>query len=284
MPQETGQFERHDDDDHLALGAAAEGGASLCTIVGIEGSFSRRLGAQLAILPSGEVVGSLSDGCLEQQLAADCGEIAAAEVRRYGSGSSLVDFRLPCGGGLDILLDPAPDRGACAATLEALERRVPAALSLPRASAAKKRSYIPSLRIAAFGEGPELAAFEKLARAAGFAIEAIAKGRLALGMGSGREPADEWTATVLLFHDHEWELALLEEALAGGSFYIGAQGGRQARVGRLNELRRRGIAEPSLERIRSPIGTPAGSRTPQSLALSVLAEIAHEYERLRPAL
>ena len=59
------------DEDHAALVAACEPGVGLCTIVGIEGSFSRRLGAQLAVLPDGTTVGSLSDGCLEAQLATD---------------------------------------------------------------------------------------------------------------------------------------------------------------------------------------------------------------------
>ena len=40
-------------DDHAALRAAAAGGAGLCTVVGIDGSFSRRLGAQLAVHPDG---------------------------------------------------------------------------------------------------------------------------------------------------------------------------------------------------------------------------------------
>lgn len=40
-------------DDHAALAAARETGVGLCTIVRIDGSFSRRLGAQLAVLPDG---------------------------------------------------------------------------------------------------------------------------------------------------------------------------------------------------------------------------------------
>ncbi len=58
-------------EDHAALAAATGAGVGLCTIVGIEGGFSRRLGAQLAILPDSSTIGSLADGCLEAQLAAD---------------------------------------------------------------------------------------------------------------------------------------------------------------------------------------------------------------------
>ncbi|MEG3597108.1 MAG: XdhC family protein, partial [Pseudomonadota bacterium] len=86
--------------DRAALSAACEPGVGLCTIVGIEGSFSRKVGAQLAILPDGSTVGSLSDGCLEAQLASDMRTMTAAQVRRYGAGAQAIDFRLPCGGGL----------------------------------------------------------------------------------------------------------------------------------------------------------------------------------------
>src|SRR5438067_4350039 len=67
------------DEDQAALRLAAAGGAALCTIVGIEGSFSRRLGAQLAVAVDGRMAGSLADGCLERELATQ-----AAEARREG--------------------------------------------------------------------------------------------------------------------------------------------------------------------------------------------------------
>ncbi len=194
-----------------------------------------------------------------------------------------MDFRLPCGGGLDILLDPAPDHAACTSSLELLDERRTVSLPLPVNDGFDTRPYIPRLRIRAFGEGPELAALARLADAAGIAVDVVDRSALSLGRPSGRNPADRWTAEVLLFHDHEWEIALLEEALHGDAFYIGAQGGMQARRARIDELGRRGLGHAMLSRIRSPIGHPAGSRTPQMLALSVLTEIAHEYEQLRPA-
>ena len=82
------------DEDHLALAAACRPGVGLCTIVGIEGSFSRRLGAQLAVRPDGSTVGDLADGCLENQLAADMARCADRRVVRYGRGSRKIDFRL----------------------------------------------------------------------------------------------------------------------------------------------------------------------------------------------
>ena len=87
---------------------------------------------------------------------------------------------------------------------------------------------------------------------------------------------------VLLFHDHEWEVPILEWALSTPAFHIGAQGGFEARRGRLERLEAAGLPAEQLARIRSPIGVIQHSREPAVLALSVLAEIVGEYETLHP--
>src|SRR5690606_15654071 len=158
-------------DDRAALRAACEPGVGLCTIVGIEGSFSRRLGAQLAVGPDGAITGSLADGCLEKQLASEIAAATGPAVKRFGAGSELIDFRLPCGSGLDVLIDPEPERAACRAAVEKLDAREAATLALP-SEQLPERCYIPALALQLFGEGPELEALVALARAAG--IEASA--------------------------------------------------------------------------------------------------------------
>ncbi len=266
--------------DHEALAAACDPGVGLCTIVGIEGGFSRRVGAQLAVMPAGATVGSLSDGCLESQLAVDVREQEGPKVVRYGRGSSRIDFRLPCGGGIDILLDPAPDRSMLQRTMGRLADRKVSRLTLPAQSPLAERTYLPNLRLRVFGEGPELDVVGQIASCAGVETEVVSRDALSLGRGSKLPPADAWTAILLLFHDHEWEMALIEEALSSDAFYIGAQGGENARMARMGELMRRGIDEGDLARLRSPVGVVAGCRTPQSLALSALAEIVGRYEAL----
>ena len=267
-------------EDHVALSAACEAGVGLCTIVGIDGSFSRRLGAQLAVLPDGSTIGSLADGCLEAQLAVDIRALEYPKVIRYGRGSPKIDFRLPCGGGLDILLDPAPDRRACRRALDKLVDRQPAKIGLPEISPLPERRYLPSLRIAAFGEGPELTGLGALAAAMGIELVTYDKDRLTLGRTAEDCQLDPWTAALLLFHDHEWELPLLEQALASEAFYIGAQGGENARIARTLALTERGVPEERIARIRSPIGLIPSCKAPQALALSALAEIVGQYERL----
>ena len=269
-------------DDRSALRAACEPGVGLCTVIGIEGSFSRRVGAQLAVGPDGTITGSLADGCLEKQLASEIAAATGPVVKRFGAGSELIDFRLPCGSGLDVLIDPEPDRELCRAAVERVDQdREEAVLVLP-ADGLPMRFYIPALRLQLFGEGPELDALVALAGAAGVEVSAHGKDALSLGRRPAALSADPWTAVVLLFHDHEWELPILEWALETPAFHIGAQGGFEARRTRLERLAERGAAPEQLARIRSPVGLIAGSREPAVLALSVLAEIVGEYEALHP--
>jgi len=277
--------------DHAALSRAAGGDAALCTIVGINGSFSRRVGTQLAVSAGGDRFGDMADRCLDAELVRQC-EMARAEgaprLLRYGRGSPFVDFRLPCGAGLDIWLDPRPDPETLRACCAALDRREEAALplALPNDAAPhllRQRRYVPAPRLVLLGAGAECAALVALCAAQGVAVEWREAGA---GLDLGRAPeglaVDHWTAVLLLFHDHEWEHALLEWALGTPAFLIGAQGGAPARQARIDRLRAAGHGEAELARIHSPVGLIPQAREAQVLALSVLAEVVAAYEALHP--
>ena len=273
--------------DHAALLRAARGDAALCTIVGIDGSFSRRVGTQLAVAADGSRVGDMADKCLDEELASQALAAMAeggARLLRYGQGSPFVDFRLPCGSGLDIWIDPAPDRtelARCAAELEA-RREAVLPIGSPTGSL-RERRYSPRLRVVLLGAGAESAALVRLAAAQGIEVEWREAGR---GLSLGRPPsdltADAWTAVLLLFHDHEWEVPLLDWALGTPAFYIGAQGGAPAREERLERLRAAGHDAAELARITSPVGLIPAARDPSVLALSVLADVVGAYEALHP--
>jgi xanthine dehydrogenase accessory factor len=274
------------DDDSEALFACAEHGGALCTVTAIDGSWSRRLGAQLAVLPDGSTRGSLADGCLERALAAEAAAGGEARVLRYGQGSPYLDIRLPCGSGIEVLVDPSPDSSHLQAATAELVARRPAELAIGETRQGPfVRRYLPKLRLAILGSGPEVTALVRLAQAqriecvvAGPSDEDESGASIALGQ-SPSLAVDAWTAVAVLFHDHEWERGILPWALETPAFYVGAQGGRGAR-----ETRQEMLAELGLEaqghRVRSPIGAFAHARTPSVLALSILAEIVAEYEKL----
>lgn len=81
----------------------------LCTVLDTWGSSPRPRGSLLACNASGEFIGSLSGGCVEENLIAKivAGEFSVTVSRlRYGATAEEADrFRLPCGGVLDISIE-----------------------------------------------------------------------------------------------------------------------------------------------------------------------------------
>jgi xanthine dehydrogenase accessory factor len=112
----------------LDAGAAVH----LCTIAHTYGSSPRPVGSLLAVGPAGETVGSLSGGCVEDDLVAAlrAGEIARdrPELLRYGlSADDRTRLGLPCGGSLQVVVEPiaptAPARAVFASITDALDAR-----------------------------------------------------------------------------------------------------------------------------------------------------------------
>lgn len=256
---------------------------ALAVIIGVEGPSYRPLGAAMAINATGEAWGSLSSGCIERDVVLHAQQaLADGQERRlrYGAGSPFRDLALPCGGGLDVLILPRPDRGALAQAQAQLNARQAAMLPL----GPLVLDVQPQLRVLAFGKGPELRLFSALAAAAGYPVESFSPDDETLrGLtGAHRMAGKDWpadlradarTAVALFFHDHDWEPKLLQAALESPALYIGAQGSLRAHQARCAELISSGVAEAALARLASPFGLIPSVRDPRTLAASVLAQM-----------
>ena len=90
--------------------------AWLATVVKTWGSSPRPVGSLLCCNEDGQVVGSLSGGCIEEDLLEKItnGELATKnpEVMLYGKTTEESErFGLPCGGQLHIVVEPQMDKG-----------------------------------------------------------------------------------------------------------------------------------------------------------------------------
>jgi xanthine dehydrogenase accessory factor len=88
-----------------------------------------------------------------------------------------------------------------------------------------------------------------------------------------RFPLDQHSYVVVLTHDPKFDIPALACALRSSARYIGALGSRATHQQRRAKLQDQGFSEDDLARIRSPIGLDIGARSPQELAVSILAEI-----------
>lgn len=117
----------HDRIPEIALDWHREGrGAALATVVETWGSAPRQAGSQLAISGSGQIMGSVSGGCVEGAVVSEALEALQDGVPRlltFGvSDDSAFAVGLACGGSIRILVEPVGEDGdrLPAALLEAL--------------------------------------------------------------------------------------------------------------------------------------------------------------------
>jgi xanthine dehydrogenase accessory factor len=91
--------------------------------------------------------------------------------------------------------------------------------------------------------------------------------------GLGRIGLDSSTAVAVLTHDPKLDDAALAAALASDAFYVGALGSRKTQEKRRARLLAAGLTEEQLSRLHAPIGLDLGGRSPEEIALAVMAQI-----------
>jgi xanthine dehydrogenase accessory factor len=84
---------------------------------------------------------------------------------------------------------------------------------------------------------------------------------------------DSATAVAVLTHDPKLDDPALAAALRSPAFYVGALGSRRTQEKRRQRLIEAGLDEQMLGRLYAPIGLPIGGRSPQEIALSIMAQI-----------
>ena len=284
---------------------------ALITLVGVDGSSPRPVGSQVAVREDGEFVGLISGGCVEAALVHEA-RAAMAEGKnrllRYGKGSPYFDIQLPCGSGIDILIDVTFDGDVLMSLQQFQLAREPVMLCIKLQEALNNESgylhlepysgrqnpqknsdagtfvryYPPTARLLAFGRGEIFQQVITLAPAIGFEVIAVSPDKpnelarlQTLANPTHFDPTwcDAWTAAALLFHDHEWEGPILQNLLASDCFYIGALGSQRSQKLRQDWLTAHGVGQEKIGRIKGPIGLDIGSRTPPEIAISILAEI-----------
>ena len=94
---------------------------------------------------------------------------------------------------------------------------------------------------------------------------------------------DAGCAVAALTHDPKLDDPALRSALDSPAFYVGALGSRGTHRRRLARLREAGVPEERLARLRAPIGLPIGARSPDQIALSIMAEVVAARNGALPA-
>ncbi len=281
------------------------------TVVRTWGSSPRPEGATMAIRADGVVVGSVSGGCIEDDLIAAVREKGITrtrpEVVTYGiSADEAHRFGLPCGGTIQLVVEPLGPHSRMDELLALAQRRVlsrrtlqldsgdvalsPATLDeqLHMADGALVSIHGPRLRMLIIGAG-QLSQF--LAQIAiGLEYQVTVCDPREEYRGSWSLPGvevvhsmpddlvlemklDSRSAVIALTHDPKLDDLALMEALKTDAFYVGAIGSRVNNARRRERLREFDLSEEQIARLHGPIGIYIGSKTPYEIAVSILAEL-----------
>ena len=286
-------------------------GVVLATVVETWGSAPRPAGAMLAVRDDGQVAGSVSGGCVEddlidrirkRELAGDRPELTVYGITKEEAAR----FGLPCGGQLRIVLEPLVRADWLEDLLARVSKRELVARDLVLATGAVQLSAASRADMMSFDgkllrtvHGPR---WRLLVIGAGQLSRYLAQMALALDYNiivcdPREEYLDSWdvpgveftrgmpddvitelnldshSAVVALTHDPKLDDLALIEALKSAAFYVGALGSRSNTAKRKRRLAEFDLSQAELDRLQGPVGLRIGSKTPPEIAVSILAEM-----------
>lgn len=283
----------------------------LATVIRTWGSAPRPIGALTAIRGDGMVVGSVSGGCVEDDMILRVKEGRLAEntpaLTSYGvSAEEAQRFGLPCGGTLELVLEPLTAASGLDDLLARIERhelvlrRLDMKTGRATTGPAKWQDqlafdgatlqtvYGPRWRLLIIGAGQLSTYLAQMAQALDYQIT-ICDPReeytttfdvpgVVLRRGMPDDVVTEMnldghSAVVTLTHDPKLDDMALLEALKSPAFYIGAIGSKKNNDARRKRLAEFDLSQQEIARLHGPVGLKIGSKTPPEIAVAILAEM-----------
>jgi len=231
--------------------------AAVVTIVSTSGSAPREEGAKMLVKADGGILGTIGGGSLEAQV---CQK--AIEVIRQGKPQRL-HFRLKegeepgmiCGGDLDVFIEPI----LSSPTLYIFGG---GHISLPLAKIGKLLGF----KIAVIDDRAEFANPQRFPEAELTLAEDFNKVFPKLKI-------DKSSYIAIVTRGHQHDKLVLEWASGTRAKYIGMIGSRSKNKAVFSHLLAKGISPELLDKVHAPIGLEINAKTPEEIALSIMAEI-----------
>jgi xanthine dehydrogenase accessory factor len=283
----------------------------LVTVVRTWGSSPRPPGAMLAVRDDGLVEGSVSGGCIEDDIVGrvrhDGMTATKCEAVTYGvSADEARRFGLPCGGTIQLVLEPLTRNSGIHTLLSAIEggklvaRRLDLATGAATLASARATDGLafdgqalttihgPRYRMLVIGASQLSKYLAQMAQGLDYQVTVcdprseyegtwdVAGVPLVTTMPDDTVVAmhlDERCAVIALTHDPKLDDMALLEALKSPAFYVGALGSRANNAKRRVRLKDLDMTDTEIARLHGPIGLYIGSRTPPEIAVSILAEV-----------
>lgn len=266
----------------------------LMTLVGIEESSPRFLGAKMAVSESGSFVGYLSGGCIERAIVSEALD-ALNRLVRCGQGSWYFDIQLPCGSGIDLYFDVSQPTSELSTIDFILARRLGSEMEIrlrarpDRVEQLIRVEYMPRRRLLIAGGGPFAVRLCGLATLSGFDVwsaddetrdEAKCLNTKVVELVSLRKVyeiiADCRSAIVFMFHDHLWEENLFPSVFVTKAYYRGVRGSKATHFKGPQKLPEKGFSPDQINNIRGSVGVFGGAKSAPDIAILILADIVKD--------
>jgi len=283
----------------------------LVTVANTWGSSPRQVGSMMLIKSDGEFVGSVSGGCIEEDLInrylTDKFKNKKISLLSYGVGQlDAQKFGLPCGGKLELVVETLNSSDSLTIVSEALRKGLSIArhLNLQTGSVSYsepewnqcssfdgKNLYTifgPQWQLLLVGANELSKYVAEFATALNYKIT-ICDPRERSNMAWISEkmkfttdmPDDEVvklnpvekSIVLALTHDPKIDDMALMQALKMDLFYIGAIGSQKTQAARRKRLQQLELSSEQINKLHGPVGLAIGSKTPAEIAISILAEI-----------
>jgi xanthine dehydrogenase accessory factor len=267
--------------------------AVLATVIRTRGSSYRLPGARLLIAPDGRHAGSISGGCLEDELLKKAWWLTESgpATRRYDTtseGEIGSGYGLGCNGIIHIRLERlTPQTPSALTEIDAVwQTRRPTQYRHPSVDGEPPfvETLQPPIRLLIFGAGQDALPLTQFAGFLGWHTHIYDgrahyiksqsfphAGRVELRTPATQIPIDPWTVAVLMSHSYSQDLEVLKQLASNPPAYIGLLGPRKRSLQLLSDAN---LAETQLSpTLHAPMGLDIGADGPQQVALSVLAEI-----------
>ncbi len=229
--------------------------AVLCTVIATKGSTPRKSGSKMIVFENGKIVGTIGGGALEKKVIEVAVSVCKSRKATITKHNLVSELGMCCGGSVEIYLEPIMN---------------------------KKKVYI-------FGMGHIGKALSKFAIDLDFNVTLIddrndafenfdVQGCSLINKHHIKAieelPFDEHTFVVVLTHDHAFDREILALTAKKKHAYLGMVGSeRKVEIAKKNLLASNFVTEKELNEINMPIGIEINVKTPEEIAISILAKL-----------
>ena len=285
----------------------------LATVIETYGSSPRPEGSMMIYHPDKGIIGSLSGGCIEEELINNLAEYPIPQVIRYGeSPEQQTRLALPCGGHLDVLLEKISEKDQqhfqtlenCLSSRQWISRHIDlenntmktvqsikhqlSEYDIQRSSNKIIHVLKPHDRLLLVGAGEVARCLAEICKNLEFEVslcdfrDEFLQGWQVDGVEVIKAMPDDLIAEafhdshcaiVALAHDPRVDDMAMMQGLKTNAFYVGAMGSLITSNKRRERLLELEVTPAEVAKLHAPIGLDIHSRTPYEIAVSIAAHL-----------